>query len=53
LGAGILGASGALIGALAGSQIQSDNWKEIPLNRFRMSIMSNQEGLALGFSFAF
>jgi hypothetical protein len=53
LGAGILGASGALIGALVGSQIQSDHWKEIPLDQFRVSIGPQQEGLALGLSFAF
>ena len=54
LGAGILGASGALIGALVGSQIQSDHWKEIPLDRLRVSVAPQRDGrFAFGVRIAF
>jgi hypothetical protein len=53
--AGALGvAGGALLGAAIGAAVKSDKWEEVPLDRWRVGVVSTRDGqLALGVSLAF
>ncbi len=51
---GVIGAGvGMGVGAIVGSLIKTDRWVEVPLDRFRVSIVPQHDGLALGVSVAF
>ena len=44
---------GMLIGGIWGSQIRRNRWEEVPLDRLRVSLGPQRDGLALGISVAF
>ncbi len=49
-----LGLAGALVGGLVGSQIKTERWEEVPLDRLRVSIVPLRDGrFALGLSVEF
>lgn len=44
---------GALVGGVVGSQIQSDRWRPLPINRLRMSVQPRLGAIGLRVSVAF
>jgi hypothetical protein len=44
---------GAIFGALIGSQIKSDRWEDVPLNRVRVNVVPSGGPLRLGFTLVF
>ena len=44
---------GAFTGATVGALIKTDRWEEIPLDQFRVSVVPQHDGVALGISIAF
>ena len=53
VGAAVGGIIGGLLGAGIGAFIKTDKWEEVPLDRFRVSLVPRRDGVALGFSVAF
>jgi hypothetical protein len=50
----VIGApAGALLGGVVGALIRSDRWKEIPLDRVRMGVVPQHDGLGIGASITF
>jgi hypothetical protein len=52
-GAGIGVLTGGLLGAGVGALIKTDRWEEVPLDRLRVSVASQPQGVGLAISIAF
>ena len=44
----VMGGFGAGVGAITGAFIKTDRWKEVPLDRVRVSIAPKRDGVAFG-----
>ncbi len=49
----VIGAGGALVGAIVGAFIKTYRWEEVPVDRLRVSFAPKRDGFALAFSIAF
>ncbi|NNG16790.1 MAG: hypothetical protein HKM89_09945 [Gemmatimonadales bacterium] len=52
-GIGVGGGVGAGLGALTGSAIKADRWEDVPLDRLRVAVEPQRDGLGIRVSMAF
>ena len=53
IGAGIMGALTAGLGAIVGALIKTDRWEEVPLDRLRVGFAPQRDRVSLGLRIAF
>ena len=53
LGSVIFGFAGGLVGAMIGEMSHRDTWREVPLDRFRVSVVPQRDGFGIGARIAF